>query len=130
MTLPQADVAYLIERSLKYSVQSEAGMTCVVLESFQLPEGYDPARADLLIRLSPGYPDVPPDMWWFNPSVRLMGGGSIPCTQHFETHLGKTWQRWSRHFNAGQWKSGVDSLESYVALIRKELKLYVPATVQ
>jgi hypothetical protein len=84
----------------------------------------------LLLRLSPGYPDVPPDMWWFDPPVRLANGGSIPATEHIETHLGRAWQRWSRHFNSGQWKSGIDSLESFMALIRKDLSKYVPELVR
>src|SRR5579859_932604 len=118
MSLPESDLAYLDDRKLKYSVQSEGGMTCVVIEGYRLPDGYHPAQSDLLLRLSPGYPDVPPDMWWFNPPVRLVTGASIPATEQMESHLGRTWQRWSRHFNSGQWKSGIDSLQSFMALIR------------
>jgi hypothetical protein len=130
MSLPEGDLAYLAERGLKYSVQPEANMTCVVIEAYCLPQGYHPKHSDLLLRLSPGYPDVPPDMWWFDPPVRLANGGSIPATEHIETHLGRAWQRWSRHFNSGQWKSGIDSLESFMALIRKDLSKYVPELVR
>jgi len=39
-----------------------------------------------------------------------------------EQYLGRSWQRWSRHFAAGQWQSGVDGLESYIALMRAEFE--------
>jgi len=122
MSLPQADVLCLTERGLEYSVSSEANMTCVVFPGYKLPNGYDRATSDLLLRLQPGFPDVPPDMWWFSPTIRLADGRMVQATEVIERHLGKDWQRWSRHFNAGQWRSGVDSLESFLALIRKELE--------
>ena len=122
MSLPAMDVGYLRDRVLQHSVISEGGMICVVLQGFPLPDGFDRGTADLLLRLSPGYPDVPPDMWWFDPPVALASGKVIPATQVRESHLGRTWQRWSRHFAAGQWRSGVDTLESFLALIHRELR--------
>jgi hypothetical protein len=97
-------------------------MTCVLFPTYKLPSGYDRQASDLLLRLNPGFPDVPPDMWWFNPAIRLADGRAVPATEVTEHHLGRTWQRWSRHFNAGQWRSGIDSLESFLALIRRELE--------
>lgn len=121
MTLPVNDLRYLSDRATEHQVAAEANMTCVVLPGFLLPPGYDRDRSDLLLRLNPGYPDVPPDMWWFDPPVRLANGGGIAATDYSETHLGRSWQRWSRHLEAGQWRSGVDSLETFIALIRREL---------
>ncbi len=122
MPLPQSDITCLAERGVQYSVSTEANMTCVVITGYVLPPGYDRAQSDLLLRLSPGFPDVPPDMWWFDPAVRLADGRIVQATEVTEYHLGRMWQRWSRHFNAGQWRSGTDSLESFLALIRKELE--------
>lgn len=122
MSLPEADIAYLDEKGLKYEVASEGNMTCVVLQQYQLPEGYDRCESNLLLRLSPQYPDVQPDMWWFEPSVRLADGRTIQATDTVEQCLGRSWQRWSRHFSPGQWRSGIDCLESFLALIRKELE--------
>jgi hypothetical protein len=122
MSLPQADVACLTENNAQYQVSIEANMTCVVLPGYVLPPGYDQSHSDLLLRLSPGYPDVPPDMWWFSPAVRLVSGRNIPAADLIEHHLGRPWQRWSRHFNQGQWQSGVDCLETFLALLRKELE--------
>jgi hypothetical protein len=121
MTLPQLDLDFLNERGGEHSVTLEAGMVCVVLSEFTLPPGYVNPAASLLLRLNPGFPDVPPDMWWFDPPVRRTDGVIVPATEHQETHLGKTWQRWSRHLNQGQWRSGIDRLENFVGLIRSEL---------
>jgi hypothetical protein len=119
--LPPVDASYLKERALTHSVTTDGAVMCVVLPSFCLPSGYDRSNADLLLRLPAGYPDVQPDMWWFDPPVKLNGGRSAPATEVIETHMGRTWQRWSRHLSAGQWRSGIDCLETFLALIRNEL---------
>lgn len=120
--LPQIDQCHLDERAPGSTVKVDGGMTCVVIPDFALPTGFIQARADLLLRLSPGYPDVPPDMWWFCPAVRRTDGRPIAATESQEAYLGRTWQRWSRHLNPNQWRAGVDSIESYLALVRKELE--------
>jgi hypothetical protein len=119
--LPTIDQNYLEARAPGSSVTLEGGMICVVIPAFSLPEGFTHSSADLLLRLSPGYPDIAPDMWWFEPAVRRIDGRLIPATESQEVYLGRTWQRWSRHLNSGQWRSGLDSLESYLALVRKEV---------
>ena len=122
MSLPEVDIAFLDERCIAHEIVAESGMTCIVIPDWQLSrrDSTDPA-ADLLVRLTPGYPDVPPDMWWFDPPVLKADGQALPRTNVREHYLGRTWQRWSRHFSGAQWKSGVDCLESYLALIRQNL---------
>lgn len=119
--LPPSDAQYLQERGVDYSVTVEANMTCVLLRAFLLPEGFDRKQSDLLLRLNPGYPDVPPDMWWFDPAVKRADGRVIPATEVIEHYLGRSWQRWSRHLGPGQWRSG-DGLENFLALVRRELE--------
>jgi len=121
MSLPSADVEFLKDRGLPYSVHTEAGMICLVLPSFSLPDGCNVGASDLLLRLAPGFPDVTPDMWWFDPPVTLNNGVTIQATEVRETHVGRVWQRWSRHLQEGQWRSGIDRLENYLALIRAEV---------
>lgn len=120
--LPPIDQDYLQVRVPGSIISLDGGMICVVIPSVPLPTGFTHANADLLLRLSPGYPDVQPDMWWFCPAVRRADGRPITATDSQENYLGRTWQRWSRHLNPGQWRSGIDSLESYLALVRKELE--------
>jgi Prokaryotic E2 family E len=120
VALPESDTDFLSERVIEHEVIEDGGMTCVLLKSYPLPKGYDVESVDVLIRLQPGYPDVPPDMWWCDPPVRRQDGTEIAQTQVTEQHLGRSWQRWSRHLEPGQWKSGVDGLESFIAVIRRE----------
>ena len=119
--LPSEDRAYLEMRFPGFSETIENHMICIVLPDFQLPEGLQIQRADLLLRLAPGYPDIAPDMWWFDPPVVQRNGEPFPQTDVQERYLGRDWQRWSRHLNGGQWCPGVDSLETYIALIQREL---------
>jgi hypothetical protein len=122
MSLPANDLACLADRELDHSISVESNMTCVLIRGYRLPLGYDRAQSDLLLRLSPGFPDVKPDMWWFDPPVRRADGTSVQATDLMEHYLGRSWQRWSRHLNDGQWRPGIDCLESFMALIRKELE--------
>lgn len=119
--LPTNDEVHLDERFPNHAVNADGGMIAVLLPSFPLPPGFTVTKADLLLRLSPGYPDVHPDMWWFDPPVARTDGGTIAATDAREVHLGRMWQRWSRHLSAGQWRPGIDSLESYLVLVRAEL---------
>ena len=130
MNLPSSDIAYLNERGIAHEVALESGMTCILFPQWPLPSGFDRAAADLLVRLSPGYPDVSPDMWWFSPAVHLVNGEALPATNVVEIHLGRRWQRWSRHFHSGQWQSGVDGLGSFLTLIRQNLENSVPEMVR
>lgn len=126
MPLPDEELETLNRLGLSYSVEEEAGLTCLVITDFGLPAGMTQASSTLLIRLNAGFPDVPPDMWWFDPPVMRTDRAVIPQTDHFEHHLGRRWQRWSRHLEPGHWQSGIDCLESFVALIRRELKRQAP----
>lgn len=120
--LPPADTAFLEERRIQYTVHQEGGMVCVVFPDWRVPPGYQQEKADLLVRLPPGYPDMPPDMWWFDPALIRLDGTRAPATEVTEQHLGRQWQRWSRHFpNANSWRSGVDGLESYLTRIRSNV---------
>jgi hypothetical protein len=120
MSLPLPDQHYLAERQVAHQVQVDQGLVCVTFSGWSLPLGLNVAQADVLLRLAPGYPDVAPDMWWASPEIQRADGTVIPGTEVREQHLGRSWQRWSRHFQPGQWQSGIDGLESYLALIRAE----------
>ncbi|CAN7614839.1 E2/UBC family protein [Variovorax paradoxus] len=130
MSLPTPDMTFLAERGSPFEVIQDGGMTCVLLPGLRLPFGFNVESADLLLRLNLGYPDVPPDMWWFDPAVLRADGTTILNVDVHENYLGRPWQRWSRHLNPGQWLAGRDSLESYLALIRTDLRKWAPECVQ
>ena len=121
--LPTDDRAYLEQQYPAFAESAEGGMLCVVLPDFSLPTGLAPNRATLLLRLSPNYPDVPPDMWWFHPGLVRLDGGAIPNTEVTERYLGQLWQRWSRHLDAQQWRPGADSIRTYLAVLNRNLTL-------
>jgi hypothetical protein len=123
--LPATDIEFLDSLSNVYELCGEAGMICVVVKALVLPLGLAPASPDLLLRLQPGYPDIPPDMWWFSPAVTRTDRQPIPATNVTEQHLGRSWQRWSRHLQPGQWISGVDTLQTYFAILRQDLQKFV-----
>ena len=112
MTLPAFDQQYLTDREIAHEIVMDGGMVCVVFPRWQLPAGLSVTQTDVLLRLAAGYPDIPPDMWWVCPEILRADRTIIPATEVRETHFGRTWQRWSRHFQAGQWQSGTDGLES------------------
>jgi hypothetical protein len=120
MSLPTPDQQYLAERGIQHEVIADSGMVCVVFPKWQLPAGLSISEADVLIRLAPGYPDIPPDMWWVSPEILRADKSAIPATEVRQPLVDRTWQRWSRHFQPGQWQSGIDGLESYLTLIRSE----------
>jgi hypothetical protein len=119
--LPEDDTSYLQEAHPGFSVTVENSMTCVVIPNFGLPAGYTVEKSDLLLRLNSLYPDSVPDMWWFDPAVLLTSGQPILNADLVEAVLGRQWQRWSRHLEASQWRTGVDGVRTYIALIRTEL---------
>ena len=121
MKLPEPDIAFLEHAGIPHRVFEEGGMLNVELLEFTLPDGLNAGRANVLFRLSPSYPDTPPDMWWVIPHLTPVGGGQIPATEVIETIDGRSWQRWSRHLDPSLWRSGIDGLESYVRLLRNEL---------
>lgn len=129
MALTTEDQEALQRHGLSAVVCDEGGMTCVEIPEFRLPEGFTRSTSTLLLRLNPAFPDVPPDMWWFDPPVLRADGAVIPATDHSEHHLGRPWQRWSRHLDPSQWQSGVDTMESFIAIIRRELATSVPQAV-
>jgi hypothetical protein len=124
--LPAAEVEHLerlVERghATSFEIQQENGLVCVVVDEFRLPAGLAQETTTLLLRLPPGFPDAPPDMFWVDPPVTFAGGAALPASDLIENYLGRQWQRFSRHLAAGEWRPGIDSLGTFLALIRKTL---------
>ena len=130
MRLPKDDIKYLNQIATEHQIAAESNMCCIVIPNWPLPRGFDQDATDLLIRLKAGYPDVPPDMWWFSPAVHLANGEALLRTSVVQPYLGRSWQRWSRHIPNEQWISGIDGLQSFLALIRQHMEHSVPEMVR
>lgn len=123
MFLPEFDRDYLISKGFQFEERIDPAGNGLVIRNYELPRGiFNYERSDLLIIIPSGYPDNRPDMWYFNPVI-LLAPSNIPArqTQASMEFEGKTWQRWSRHYPAEEWKSGEDGIYTYLKKIQHAL---------
>lgn len=124
MFLPEFDRDYLLEKGYQFEEKIDANRNGLILRNWLLPVGkFNLQTADLLILIPNGYPEVRPDMWYFNPAI-LLAPSNKPARQtqaniNFE---GKVWQRWSRHYPANEWRSGVDGIHTYLKKVQIALE--------
>jgi hypothetical protein len=124
MTLPARDEAFLVDRGWRWELLPDpAGGGYLVVSNFAVGGGgFTPPSTDLMVRIPPQYPLTALDMWYCNPPLRIASTGQFAqATEQMESHLGKSWQRFSRHLN-GSWKPGLDSLRSFFVFIQRELQ--------
>lgn len=124
MELPVRDVKFLNERGYDWQLQPDPqGALCLLVRGFDVSAGgFTPVVTELMIRIPQQYPMTPLDMWYCDPPIRIAATGQFAiASEVMEPHLGRQWQRFSRHLNGG-WRPGVDSLRSFFALIQRELQ--------
>src|SRR5687768_6333718 len=112
MFLPEFDREYLISKGYNFEEKTEGDVHGLIIKNYDIPKGkYNCERSDLLILIPIGYPDTRPDMWYFFPQI-LLSPSNVPArqTQVNFTFDGKMWQRWSRHYPAEEWRSGIDGI--------------------
>ncbi|MBX3491821.1 MAG: hypothetical protein KF899_02605 [Parvibaculum sp.] len=82
----------------------------IILRAYPVPSGrFNVEKADFLIVLPNGYPDVRPDMFYALPWLKLVKGDRYPnCADQPFDFSGQRWQRWSRHQD--QWRPGIDGI--------------------
>jgi hypothetical protein len=97
--------------------EQPGGWSFLVILDHELPEGYQPPRIRLLIKLPPLFPEAAPDMFWANPAV-LTHAGTLPRGSSTEMLLGEEWQRFSWHLAPGAWKPGMSTLRDYLRCVR------------
>ena len=120
--LPPKDREYLENKGIVYEECEEGGQKVLILRGLPLPEGrFDAEKADILIQLPSGYPDVAPDMFYLLPWVRLASDNRYPNRADQPLNFaGQTWQRWSRHCN--DWRPGVDGIWTMLKRVEHALK--------
>jgi hypothetical protein len=67
--------AATFSRSERVTVTSGRRGAWVIVMDFPLPRGYSRTVSDLAIRLPDDYPNVPPDGFFLDGGLELMGGG-------------------------------------------------------
>lgn len=123
MQLPTRDSNFLSERGYIWELTPEPAGAYLVVKGFAVSGGgFTPATTDLMIRIPAQYPMTPLDMWYCNPPIRVASTGAFAqASEVIEHHLGRPWQRFSRHLN-GLWQPGVDGLRSFFSLVQRELQ--------
>lgn len=119
--LPDPDAEYLESKGYRFSEKNASGWIHVTLHDFLLPTCYCPGVCDLLVRLPPAYPNANPDMFWTRPDIRLSTGNWPARADVHESFDGESWQRWSRHVPPNSWRIGIDTLQTFIAMIKHEL---------
>ncbi|MEA1653022.1 multiubiquitin domain-containing protein [Nitrospirillum sp. BR 11164] len=123
--LPLADRKYLESKKYVFEEVTQGSERGVIFRDMRMPQDrFDADKADVLVMLPPGYPDLAPDMFYLLPWVRLVGVNRYP-TRADVSHifLGQDWQRWSRHNY--EWRPGIDGI--WTMLKRVECALEVAA---
>lgn len=125
MFLPEADRDYLIEKGYEFEEAIDNNRKGLVIKNWVLPENkFNVTQSHLLILLPDSYPDIPPDMFYFHPSVLLMPTNRhARATDAMEAFRGIQWQRWSRHLGAEVWRRGVDGIHTYLKRVDEALKV-------
>lgn len=89
------------------------GMKVIILRNYAVPEGYNVSSVDVLIKLD-GYPISQLDMVYVYPPLNLISGKQIGALTT-ESIDGRTWQRWSRHYD---WRPSVDDLGTHIQRVQ------------
>jgi hypothetical protein len=120
--LPAADLEYLNSKEIAFQEVEEPGKKAIILKDRPLPHGrFDTAKANVLILLPKGYPDVAPDMFYLLPWVKLVPSNSYPNKADRPLQFaGQTWQRWSRHNK--EWRPGIDGIWTMIKRVEDALE--------
>lgn len=121
--LPESDRQYLANKGYFYEEIIEGKLKGLIFSKFPLPlQKYDFSQVDLLILLPNGYPDIAPDMFYLEPSVKLVQENRPPrATEARQQFNGRSWQRWSRHNR--EWRRGVDGIWTMLKRVEHALEV-------
>jgi hypothetical protein len=122
MPLPdrlERDVEALREAGHSVDVVEDGTRFYVIVEGFELPDGYVPAVTDLMMIADYQYNQSALDMFWTSPHVRCVGGAWPQAADQFCEYAGRTWQRWSWHY-AG-WNPTTHNLITHLETCRDRL---------
>ncbi len=125
MFLPEFDRDYLVSKGYQFEEIIDTNRNGLIIRNYKLPKGkYNHEAVDLLVLIPNGYPDARPDMWYFYPAILLIPGNrAARQTQATILFEGKTWQRWSRHYPANEWRAGIDGIHTYLKKVNNALEI-------
>lgn len=134
--LPEDDQEFLATKSLAFVLLREELPEGEERRGIELPEFALPpnlfvkiddklvaeSRVSLMVLIPKGYQETQLDSWYISPAVYLKDGQQPDRANSEAVLFGRPWQFWSRHLAAGDWRAGVDGLETYLQYIRTGLR--------
>ena len=117
--LPPEDTQYLDQNypSGWRKVAEGNGKFGLVIDDFSITNGFTIESSTLMILIPIGYPGSMLDMFYFDPPLIKSDGTEINALVS-ESHFGRNWQRWSRHY---AWQPGEDSVVKHIEYVKNEL---------
>lgn len=70
----------------------------LIIPEVPLQDHWSKPSADLMVIVPDGYPMAPLDMFYVSPEINLNNGRKPGGSDNRETYLGRTWQRFSWHY--------------------------------
>ena len=116
--LTSEDKEFLDSLGKRWDAETDSRTRMVIIRDFDMPDGYDHKTSDLMVVIPPNYPIAGLDMFYLAPGVQRKDGRPINALAA-ETHGGRQWQRWSRHY-PWQMKYGLANHMDVVELSLKE----------
>lgn len=111
--LPEEDEDYLNALGLSWETLSQSAVNWLLIHDFPVPSGYSHALTTLAVRIEAAYPPGKLDMAYFYPPLSRSDGKGINNLSP-EQIDGKSFQRWSRHY---EWVAGEHGLITHMGCI-------------
>lgn len=118
--LHSEDEVFLNRHFPNWETLHEGNTGWIIIHNFKVPVEYITEETSVAFMIPPSYPTVEFDMMYFYPELRRKDGKAIGALSA-QALDGKIFQRWSRHRNAGVWRSGIDNLETHVLSVQSWL---------
>lgn len=116
------DEIFLSRKGIVWKTVVESQRRWLILQSFELPQGFTHTAVDISIEIPPTYPAAEIDMFFCLPHLSRADGSEPPMTTGRMTIEGKEYQQWSRHLRgATRWNPETDGVRSHLALVEESL---------
>ena len=94
------------------------GEQAIIIKDYKLPEGYNHTLIELMVLVPVNYPMAQLDMFYVSPSIAKKNNRGIKALNN-EVHVGREWQRWSRHY---PWEPGVHNVATHLKVVENSFK--------
>ncbi|MFD0325613.1 E2/UBC family protein [Lysobacter gummosus] len=95
----------------------EDGQRWLIIHGYPVPVGYNVTSCRLAIQIPASYPTAELDMYYCDPALTLISGGTPPAADVKQVIEGVMFQRWSRHRPPGTWSALRDGIATHLALV-------------